>query len=235
VPVVFNFHGWGSTGIAQALYSGMIGKADAETFVVIHPEGYAHSWNAGTCCAGPAGALIDDVAFVRAILDDVATLVPVDEGRVFATGMSTGGMMSHRLACEMSDVFAAIATVAGASHYLRCAPEQAVPVLHFHGTDDFVVPYGGNLIHPSVPRTMAEWATRNGCGSTRTVSPPAGPDGDVTCESWDGCPAGIDTVLCTVDRGGHTWPGAVPVPALGRTSRYPATDAVWDFFVAHAR
>jgi polyhydroxybutyrate depolymerase len=235
VPVVFNFHGFSSSGLGQAVYSAMIAKADEQTFIAVHPDGYEASWNAGTCCMGAMAAGIDDVAFVRAMLDDVRTLVPVDEGRLFATGMSNGGMLVHRLACEMSDVFAAVASVAGSNHYLRCAPEEAVPILHIHGTADRVVPYAGGLYHPNVPRMMADWAVRNGCGSTRTVSPPAGPDGDVTCESWDGCPAGIDTVLCTVEDGGHTWPGAFPVPLLGRTSRYPATDAIWDFFAAHGR
>ncbi len=79
---------------------------------------------------------------------------------------------------------------------------------------------------------MAGWATRNGCGQTRTVT---FQNGEATCERYDACPAGAEVEVCTIDGGGHAWPGGENLPPLygHMTNDISATDTLWDFFVAH--
>jgi len=233
IPVVLNFHGYTSDGTQQELLSNMIAKADAAGFVAVHPEGYHNSWNAGACCGDAASMKLDDVQFVRDLLDALEHDVCVDAKRVYATGMSNGGFLSHRLACELSDRIAAVAPVAGVLGISSCTPGRPVPVMHFHGTADMLVPYDGDpsLGFPSVPDTFAGWQQRDGCiGSpVQTFS-----QGDSQCHTYEQCAGGVEVTLCTVTGGGHTWPGGTPVPSLGWTTPYlSATDAMWAFFVAH--
>jgi len=232
-PLVLNFHGGFAIGLAQEVLSLMNAKADREGFIVAYPDGMALSWNAGYCCA-PAMFLVDDVAFARAVVDDIETEFLVDDARVYATGMSNGALMAHKLACEAPDLFAGFAPVAGANVSLRCSPSRRAPMIAFHGTADPLVTYTGNLLFPGgFVRTMEGWARRNGCATTRQV---VFQNGDSTCEAFDGCPADGAVEMCTVQGGGHTWPGGFPVPPLGKTTYdLSANDAMWDFWRAHPR
>jgi polyhydroxybutyrate depolymerase len=234
-PVVLNFHGLGSNAGEQILLTGMNEKADQATFVAVHPEGtgVSQSWNAGACCGTAASGAVDDVGFVSAIIDEVSSKLCVDAKRVFATGMSNGGFLSHRLACELSGRIAAVAPVAGVLGVATCNPTRPMSVFQLHGTLDALVPYAGNpsMGFPSVMQTLSAWAGRSGCSVTpRETSK----KGEVTCVTFDGCKGGAEVNLCTVEGGGHTWPGGVPVPSLGHTTTdIVATDAMWDFFVKH--
>ncbi len=233
-PVVLNFHGLGSNAGQQQAYSKMIAKSDAEGFIAVHPEGTGarQSWNAGYCCEAAVQNNTDDVAFVRAMLDELESRLCVDKDRVFAAGMSNGGFMSHRLACDLSDRIAAVAPVAGYNVTQACAPGRAVPVLHFHGTSDQTVPYeAGANGFPGVRPSLEAWAQRNGCGATPSESFRMA---DAHCDSWPSCSGGSEVILCTIDGGGHTWPGAIAIPQLGFTSAaISATDTMWDFFERH--
>jgi polyhydroxybutyrate depolymerase len=147
--------------------------------------------------------------------------------------MSNGGFLSHRLACELSDRIAAIAPVAGVLGIPTCAPRRPVPVFHFHGTLDALVPYngGGALNFNSVADTMRGWAQRDGCGPTPAEFLRRG---IVRCDRWSGCRLGSEVQLCTVDGGGHTWPGAFPIPLFGVTAReVSASELMLDFFERH--
>lgn len=235
-PVVLNFHGLSSTAAQQEALSHMHAKSNSAGFIAVHAEGVANSWNGGVCCGDAASSKIDDVAHVARVLDELEAKLCVDKRRVFSTGMSNGGALSHRLACELSTRIAAIAPVA---HVITvpqatCAPSRPVSVLQFNGTSDSLVPFGGNSTgYPSVASTMDGWATRNGC-STKTTE--TFKKGDVTCKTYEGCPKGVEVSHCVVDGGGHTWPGGTPVPFLGKTTNdIAATDAMWDFFVKHPR
>ncbi len=234
-PVVLDFHGYSSNATQQALWSGMNTASDADGFIAVHPEGIGvtPSWNAGACCGEAAAQGVDDVAFVSALIDAVAGELCVDPSRVYATGMSNGGFLSHRLGCELSDRIAAIAPVAGVLGDPTCAPARPVPVMEFHGTLDTVVPFAGDAAagFPSVEDTIDGWARRDGCrGDPETVFE----QGDTQCNAWTDCDGGAEVVLCVIDGGGHTWPGGVPVPALGHTSTdISATDAAWEFFMRH--
>ncbi len=226
-PVVLNFHGLSSNGIQQEFFSGMVAKSDAAGFIVVHPEGIGNSWNAGVGCCGDALSMnIDDVGFTGAMLDELQAELCVDTRRVYSTGMSNGGYMSHRLGCELADRIAAIGPVAGVNGVASCAPGRPVPVMHFHGTADSVVSYG------YVAAAMSGWVGRNGCDTKSEVT---FANGDSTCETWSGCDGGVEVVLCTVDQGGHTWPGGAVAPSLGKTTTdLVANDAMWDFFQRYA-
>jgi len=235
VPVVLNFHGYTSNGSEQNLLAHMTDKADAASFIAVHPEGTGStpSWNAGACCGDAAANAVDDVGFVGKIIDELESKLCVDSHRIFATGMSNGGFLSHRLACELSTRIAAVAPVAGLLAIPTCNPTRPMSVFQFHGTLDPLVPYDGSpsMGFPSVLQTMSGWATRTGCSVTpRETSK----KGDVTCTTYDGCKGGAEVSLCTVTGGGHTWPGGLPVPSLGYTTTdIVATDAMWDFFMKH--
>ena len=208
-PLALNFHGGGSSAREQAWYSGMIRKSSEEGFIAVHPEaveryGYPR-WNGGP----HANRLdVDDVGFVGAMLDALEAEYNIDASRVFATGISSGGFMSYRLACEMSSRIAAIAPVA-AMIDCDCAPSEPVAVIHFHGTDDQGCPYNGgkgallNYSFESVDDTIEFWIENNQCADEYEITYQLG---DATCYTYTSS-VGADVVLCIIDGGGHTWPG----------------------------
>ncbi|MEQ9504378.1 MAG: PHB depolymerase family esterase [Deltaproteobacteria bacterium] len=227
-PVVFDFHGRLFTATLQMGLTHMRRVADDEGFIVVHGEGIGRTWNGGVCCGEAMQEDVDDVGFVDAMIDALEANLCVDARRVYATGMSNGGFLSHRLACELSDRIAAIAPVAGVLGIVGCSPTRAVPVLHFHGTDDSIVGYDGIRGYLSVEDTIDGWVQRNGCSPTAAVT---FQQDDVTCETWSGCDDGAEVQLCTIDGGGHTWPGGAPVPGLGHTSdTIDASETMWTFF-----
>lgn len=236
MPIVLNFHGVANDAWTQVLLSGMESKAEEAGFIAVHPEGRAlpsTSWNAGTCCQPAASWGVDDVGFVRALLDRLEEQLCVDRRRIYATGISNGGMLAYRLACEVSDRIAAIAPVAASMVYLPCKPPRPFPVMIFHGTLDSIVPYAGNplLGYPSLSANVEHWVAHNGCSDqkVRRFS-----QGDASCDAYPTCRDDAQVESCTILGGGHTWPGGLPVPQLGYTSlSLRATDAMWDFFSKH--
>jgi polyhydroxybutyrate depolymerase len=250
LPLVLMFHGGGGSGRQlEERSSRMNPVADRERFVVVYPDGSGavRTWNAGGCCP-PATSppAVDDVGFVRALLDHLEAETCIDRRRVFASGMSNGALFSHRLACELADRIAAVAPVAGPEMSPTCAPGRPVPVMHIHGSDDGHAPWDGGVgcslsgvSFRSVPETMERWRTRNGCGvaAARVLA-----EGDGVCDGYTGCAAGGETVLCRVEGGGHSWPGGEPpreivdCPSDGRHSTtFHASEQIWRFFSRQAR
>jgi polyhydroxybutyrate depolymerase len=179
--------------------------------VIVYPRGTDNSWNAGSCCGEAAAMGVDDVGFVRAVVQTVSDQLCVDPGRVYATGMSNGGYMSHRLACEAADMFAAVAPVAGAMGIPDCTPERPVPVVAFHGTEDTLVTYEQGRA------AIDQWLALDGC--------PAGPTevetfGGSRCEIWRDCDDGVEVQLCTLDPMGHCWPGGSEQLCIGIIGPY---------------
>ncbi|HEY2511959.1 MAG TPA: PHB depolymerase family esterase [Polyangiaceae bacterium] len=237
-PLVLNFHGYRMSPKLEDWLTEMSAKADAAGFVVVYPQGVGSptSFNAGICCGSAAHDNVDDVAFTGAMLDRLEADLCIDARRVYATGMSNGGFMSHRLGCAMADRIAAIAPVAGVNGDPICSPSRPVPVLDFHGTDDPTVPYDGDAKRGwlSAPASVEGWAKRDGCDAERIESSPGA---HVRCVTRNHCQGGAEVTLCTVEGAGHTWPGGATVPwivAQGSTNHeVSADDLIWDFFQKH--
>jgi polyhydroxybutyrate depolymerase len=235
-PVVFDFHGYTMSAQSQEDLTLLPEKSDEAGFIAVHPDGTGspRGWNGGDCCGTPASTDLDDVGFVLALLTELDRRLCVDPDRVYATGFSNGGFLSHRLACEAADRFAAIAPVAGVMGLDACDPVRPVPVMHTHGTSDGIVPYngGGFTGYRSAPATVDDWAARNGC-TGEPIETFA--QGDARCVSHGGCSGGADVVLCTITGGGHTWPGGGYFPGGHISTDLAVTDAMWDFFASHPR
>ena len=246
VPVVLVLHSAAMNAAAMARFCGLNETADRAGFVTVYPEGtgatpYFLYWDAG----GVRGRASDDVGYVSRVLDDLEAVVNVDRKRVYATGMSNGAMMCYRLAAELSDRIAAIAPVGGTMAIDACRPKRPVPVVHFHGTKDGLVLYGGpdertpkNLKFLSVADTVRAWAAADGCPAAPEVAalPDKADDGtSVRRETYGPGKDGAEVVLYSVEGGGHTWPGREPpVPLLGKSTRdVSANDLIWEFFRKH--
>jgi polyhydroxybutyrate depolymerase len=249
LPLVVLLHGGLGTGQQLEASSLMSPIADREGFVVVYPDGLERTWNAGGCCAPAASQNIDDVGFIAALLDQLGAQLCLDRRRVYAGGMSNGAMLTHRLACELSDRLAAVAPVSGTNMAATCAPKRAVPLFEVHGTDDHHVPWAGGVgcglsktPYTSVPDTIAGWLQRDGC----TPAPPAlfVEQGDGRCERQGRCPDDGDVILCTIAGGGHSWPGGAAketdlpgcqqVGEGGQSRTFFASEQIWAFFKTHA-
>ena len=242
--LVLDFHGFTNTALEQRVLSRMDASSDAHGYLSVYPAGIATSWNAGDCCGTAWTNAVDDVAFVKAMVARLKADYCVDPKRVYATGYSNGGFLSYRLACDLADTFAAIGSVAGqmGESGAACKPSRPVPVLDFHGTSDPIVPYnGGSPVVPlampgalnfrSTAETLQIWREKNGCLGAGSI---IFQQGDATCIRYDVCAAGADVVHCKIDKGGHTWPGGVPIPIVGKTSTdINATETLYQFFAAH--
>ncbi len=237
-PVVLNLHGYSSDGLQQSAISKMLPVSDANGFIVLHPDGHhtPRGWNAGVCCGTAASSGTDDTAWISSILDEAEAKLCVDTKRVFATGLSNGGFMAHRLGCELADRIAAIAPVAGVVGVPSCNPARPVAVMQIHGTMDTVIPYTGGGVNgnESVATTIERWASNNGCtgAPAQTFE-----QGDATCMTRSSCTDNADVTLCTIAGGGHQWPGGVSLGGLLGTlsNDLDASNAMWTFFAAHPR
>jgi len=233
VPVVFDFHGFGSDAVQQMVYGNFKPEADQDDFLIVAPDGQVPA-SRHFNLSGESG-LQNDVQMVGALLDHIEATLCVDTTRVYATGMSDGGAMTSILACEMSNRFAAFGAVAV---IISCGGPRPVPIEAFSGTADPLVPFNGGKVNccggatlGSAPGAMAAWAGHDHCSATyqdvRLSS-------EVTRRTWSGCsPAGA-AVFYIINGGGHTWPGAIPVPRLGMTTKQlDASATIWRFFQAH--
>jgi polyhydroxybutyrate depolymerase len=249
-PVVLAFHGGGANADNMVVFSGLNEKADQAGFIVVYPAGSGRlqrmlTFNAGNCCGHAAVSNVDDVAFTRTLLDDLAEAVNVDPRRVFATGMSNGAMMSYRLASELSDRIAAIAPVAGPMGTKECHPNRPVPVMHFHGDADEFAPFGGGKGRGpsgtdfySVQHSIDAWVAANGCVKTPTTTQLVDRQDDGTTVRqvrYGSGKEGTEVVLVVIEGGGHTWPGKEPrMRSLGVSTRdISANDMMWEFFQQH--
>jgi polyhydroxybutyrate depolymerase len=236
LPVVLNFHGFTSSGLQQQESTNMDALADREGFITVYPNGLYESWNAGVCCGRSAETNVDDVGFTRALVADLGERGCIDESRVYATGMSNGGFLSHRLACEAADLIAATAPVAAVLGIpdSECQPARPIPIMHLHGTSDPLVPFdgGGLADSPSVAESTEGWLARNGCTGESAITYE---NGDASCETVEPCDGGVSVTLCLAEGAGHCWLGQPCPERLGDIVGEPtfdidANEAMWGLF-----
>lgn len=248
VPVVLALHGAAMNGSMMVWFSGLNKTSDKQGFIVVYPSGTGSgpflTWNAGGFKGKMAERKADDVAFIRKLLDDLGTLVKVNEKRVYACGMSNGGMMCYRLAAELSDRIAAIAPVAGTIAIDDSKPKRPVPVIHFHGSKDNIVPFEMTkgkspsfMKLKGVEDSIQTWVKLNGCDE-KPKADTLSKEGDemkVTRTSYGGGKDGSEVVLVVIEDGGHTWPGQQPpVGFMGKSAKnISANELIWEFFQKH--
>lgn len=224
IPVVLAFHDVDSGAINMQLLTGFNEIADKAGFLVVYPEGIGLSWNGGGgCCQYAASINVDDITFVRQILSDVGTIASLDTKRIYAAGFAHGSSLVYRLACEMSETFAAIAPVEGFLVYSPCQPQKPVSVIHVHSLYDSHLPYAGGGHHniPPVEKVIATWVELNGCTGSPTIDNPVK---TIKHSAYTSCEAGTAVELYTVE--GVGW-----VP----DSVYPISETIWEFFAAHPK
>jgi polyhydroxybutyrate depolymerase len=225
LPLVIALHGFTQSAFGLELHTKLDTTAADEGFIVVYPDGIGRSWNAGTCCGEASAENQDDVGFIKQIIDGLVAKGQVDPARVFATGISNGGMMDYRLACELSDRVLAIASVSGALTIDTCNPAKRVSVMELHGTGDGTVPIEGGMVSglftvPAAVSTMKRWAAIDGCGADPAISD----NGVTNTSSWTGCRDGTNVVLVAVKDAGHTfWLDGVP-------AQLNVNESIWNFF-----
>ena len=253
-PLLVVLHGLGGTSERIERYYGFDDLVDTRGFLAAYPEGteevrrrhlwggHRRFWNATNVCCDFFSTGVDDVAYIDAVIDDVSARHRVDRKRIFVLGLSNGGYMAYRYACDRAGRVAAIVSQAGAmwQDTTRCQPSEPVAVLHIHGTDDQTVSYQGLGIgfpvrdrFPSAPQSVADWVAFDKCSPSADVTAPAldlvqtwgnvdSPDAETTVERWVGC-RGVE--LWTMRGAGH-----VPTPNQPLWAQ-----TIYDWLVAHPK
>ncbi len=234
-PFVYNLHGYTSNATEQEFYTGMNTTANENGFIVCHPDGLQNSWNVGF--AGTSGA--DDVDFLVTLIDSLSAAYSINQDRIYSTGMSNGGFMSYKLACEASDVFAAVASVTGSmvpTAPAQCNPDRKVPVMQIHGTADATVQYNGTaFISIPIDDLIDFWTEMNECADEPTVidieNTNTSDNSTAQRIEYTDCADDTEVVFYKIENGGHTWPDAViDLPFLVTNRDFNANDVIWEFF-----
>jgi len=245
-PLVLFFHGGEGDMVSASQNYGWQQKSEQSGFIVAFLNGASPlqsgklaTWNAGNCCSYARNTNSNDVGFTQVAIQDLKSKFNIDADRIFATGFSNGGMLSHRLACEMAGTFRAIAAVAGTDNTISCSPAQPVPVLHIHALDDDHVLFNGGVgpafnnpgqvtDFTSVAETAARWVNRDhlSATSTRVLSVPG-----AYCDLYTSTQTSVQVKVCVTETGGHSWPGS---GQSGASQAISGNDMIWSFFQAQS-
>lgn len=242
-PLVIVLHGFGATGLVQSLYFGLPVRVDSKQFVLVVPDGTENSngrrfWNAtSACCAGtPEEFEIDDVEYIRSLIEEAAATYSIDPGRIGLIGHSNGGFMSLRMACEASDLVTSVVSLAGSTFEdaASCSPAtKPVSVLALHGDEDETIPYDGNPRgpYPGALETIDRFSVLAGCDSNNPVMSEnidvvTNIEGtETTVLHYNNCAKGVDVELWSLVGGPHI-PGPYTASAL---------DGLVDWLIDHRR
>lgn len=234
VPVVIDFHPLGGSGMGQMNANNWRTVSDTQGFIMVYPNGVGNSWNVGRCCNPAQQQNVDDVGFTRAIINQLKTDACIDAKRVYATGCSNGGGMSYKVACDAADVIAAVAPVdfdcitgsTSSPSCAMCSPPRGITEVQFRGTNDSAVPYnGGNtpvvagLMFPGAMANFTTWGQINMCTGQPTALP-----NHAGCQTYPMCEDGAETILCTVQNGGH----------CNNYNSFGIVNIAWEIFQKHA-
>jgi polyhydroxybutyrate depolymerase len=233
MPAILNLHGGGGNSDGQISISQMNMTADKDGFIVIYPDGTGkktmgeafETWNSGTCCGSAKDNNVDDVSFLSQVISETEGKFNIDKKRIFVAGYSNGAMMAMKLACEISDRVAAIATIASTQAIPDCHLARPVPMIHFHGTKDNCHYYNGgmcggcfaDLFHSiglplkkdeyacgSAQSDIDNWRIQNNCSNESEI---VFQKGSTQCVSYDQCKGNGEVEFCTMNGAGHIWPG----------------------------
>jgi polyhydroxybutyrate depolymerase len=207
LPLIVDFHPLLTSVEAYEGISTWDDTVDSNQFIVAMPQGIQNSWNIGPCCT--ESRKVDDVGYAREVVKKLVADGCIDTKRIYATGYSNGGGMSHKLACDAADVFAAVAPSAfDLVEEMTCKPSRPISVFMKRGTNDPIVPYSGGASTPptlylldpihflGAQGTFKRWAELNQCTDTPV-------DTGGNCKTYSKCAAGVKVTLCTADGGGH--------------------------------
>ncbi len=249
LPLVVILHGGGGTDRRIFKITGICKVADREQFVVVAPNGtgvlhkWLLTWNSFNCCGYARKHEIDDITFIKTMLDQLHQRLSIDSNRIYITGESNGGMLVYQLACKLSDTIAAIAPVAASMNGGEKMPLSPVSVVAFNGTADKAVPYNGGIGVAFVSRVhlysqptayaMAFWVKADGCNA----EPQIGRSGNIIKKCYAGGANGSEVVLYSIKGGNHAWPGGKKNWLFGDkpTQEISASELIWNFFAKHTK
>jgi len=243
LPLLIAMHGGLGSAYNLQNQSQLSEKAEEENFIVVYPEGVEsgflniRTWNAGWCCGNASDENIDDVGFIDSLIEYLLENYSINSKRVYATGMSNGGYMSYRLACELSDKIAAIAPVSAAMSMTSCDPERPVPIIHFHSYLDENVLYDGGIgdglaghYSPPLDSILNVWAGFNNCTNSEILVD----NNEYTYTKWNSCDCAYEIQYYITQDGGHSWHGGNGTASGDPASNYiSANDLMWEFFQKH--
>jgi polyhydroxybutyrate depolymerase len=248
-PLIIVLHGGGGNARSAMRMTGMSDTADEEGFIAVFPQGSGRltdhllTWNAGNCCGYALDQKIDDVGFIRTLIEELQKEFNIDDKRIYVTGMSNGAKMVYKLGCELSNKIAAIAPVAGSLDIENCQPRHPLSVIIFHGTADEHVLYEGGeprkqadryqRVDKPVSYAVSFWVNYNQC----STKPKLQERSNIIRETYANCKDSTEVVLYTIKGGGHAWPGGKKGTPWGDkpTQEISATDEMLDFFVRHPK
>ena len=248
IPLVLVLHGGGGNALNIEKVTGFTEKANKEGFIVVYPEGTGKrnnkrlTWNAGHCCGHGMEAGVDDVGFIDALISKLLEYYPIDSKRIYVTGMSNGGMMTHRLGIALSNRLAAIAPVVGTVFGDESKATHPVSAIMLNGLLDKSVPHAGGPPGgyfsdawdgtPTKPtlEQASYWANIDGCSGN-----PIKNDNRIFTQWHYACPAGRDVELYLINDNGHAWPGGKKGSIFGDkpSENFHGTDVIWEFFKHH--
>ena len=254
-PLILALHGRGSDGARMEALSELNDRADQYEFVVAYPDAQGGTWFYPRGLGG-FGEEPNDTAFLLAVIDKLVDEQRVDAKRIYVTGISNGGFMAQRLACDAPDRIAAMASVAAtgfAEMEQACNKDTPVAAMFIHGTEDQLVPWEGRKIKNTdgsiqtvtytMSKTLTLWSAYNGCEGKLSQGeiPAAGnsPGTRVTIIATDPCKYRSEVILVSILGGGHNWPGVegvIPERIAGRVNLdFHAADEIVKFFQRHVR
>ncbi len=262
LPLIVVLHGTYGTGRKMEIGLGFDPYADERSFYVAYPDAYKDPgkrqtarWNDGRGTIESAYKGIDDVKFITTMIDDIAAQVPLDRGRIYATGASNGGMMTYRLGCQTSGIFAGIAPDIGnipEPIFGTCTPSSPLNFLAINGDRDPFIPFDGGEVCPNVPKLFCEkgmvksqadsvgkFAAANGCDAnpqTETLPVKVQDGTSIDVQTFENCSSGAQVKAYIVRNGGHTWPPRESQVESGgkATGNLDATQVIVDFFIGPA-
>ena len=223
--VIFTFHGFGGNSLGFLDETNLKTIAETNNIILISPQGSlldgSPHWN--TCpIGGDNKSNADDFGFIETLLNQVKSQYNVDSKKVYAVGYSNGGMMSYGLAQHKSELFAAVGSVSGTMLDCYGPPLHPIPVIHLHGTNDYVIPYNGNEYYSSAQDVISYWVNFNKSDTLPTITE----DNNIEHYIYKDGNRGVNVEHYKYKNGSHIW--------FNSTFNGKNTGAlIWEFFSSY--